>query len=116
MPPVKSTTRKEIRANAVSTMNPMCTKPHFSPPCGSLGEVRAAIRANGGTKNQFIVWDDLTASSMTEAAFEYARATLCGEQIDMAKAVKSSFPSKIKVSDKQLDKCTFIYTEDYRVL
>ena len=49
-------------------------------------------------------------------AFEYARATLCGEQIDMAKAVKSSFPSKIKVSDKQLDKCTFIYTEDYRVL
>ena len=71
---------------------------------------------NGGTKNQFIVWDDLTESSMTEAAFEYARATLCGEQIDMAKAVKSSFPSKIKVSDKQLDKCTFIYTEDYRVL
>ena len=53
---------------------------------------------------------------MTEAAFEYARATLCGEQTDMAKAVKSSFPSKIKVSDKQLDKCTFIYTEDYRVL
>lgn len=81
-----------------------------------FSKVRAAIRANGGTKNQFIVWDDLTASSMTEAAFEYARATLCGEQIDMAKAVKSSFPSKIKVSDKQLDKCTFIYTEDYRVL
>lgn len=81
-----------------------------------FSKVRAAIRENGGTKNQFIVWDDLTASSMTEAAFEYARATLCGEQIDMAKAVKSSFPSKIKVSDKQLDKCTFIYTEDYRVL
>lgn len=81
-----------------------------------FSKVRAAIRANGGTKNQFIVWDDLTASSMTEAAFEYARATLCGEQIDMTKAVKSSFPSKIKVSDKQLDKCTFIYTEDYRVL
>ena len=50
MPPVKSTTRKEIRANAVSTMNPMCTKPHFSPPCGSLGEVRAAIRPTTGVR------------------------------------------------------------------
>ena len=50
MPPVKSTTRKEIRANAVSTMNPMCTKPHFSPPCGSFGEVRAAIRPTIGVR------------------------------------------------------------------
>ena len=81
-----------------------------------FSKVRAAIRENGGTKNQFIVWDDLTAVSMTDAAFEYARASLTGEQTDMAKAVKSSFPSKIKVSDKKLDKCTFIYTEDYRVL
>lgn len=81
-----------------------------------FSKVRAAIRENGGTKNQFIVWDDLTAVSMTDAAFEYARASLTGEQADMAKAVKSSFPSKIKVSDKKLDKCTFIYTEDYRVL
>ena len=64
----------------------MCIRDSFNIEMGKkwddkskvFSKVRAAIRANGGTKNQFIVWDDLTASSMTEAAFEYARATLCG--------------------------------------
>ena len=32
------------------------------------------------------------------------------------KGLEYKNPDKIKVSDKKLDKCTFIYTEDYRVL
>lgn len=79
-------------------------------------KVRTAIRENGGEKNQFFVWDELTGASMVKASFEFARATLCGEAASMASAVEGNFSKKIKVSDKQLDKCTFIYTEDYRTL
>lgn len=81
-----------------------------------FSKVRAAIREEGGAKNQFFVWDELTGVSMVNAAFEYTRATLCGEETSMVSAVEGNFSKKIKVSDKALDKCTFIYTEDYCTL
>lgn len=81
-----------------------------------FSKVRAAIREEGGAKNQFFVWDELTGVSMVNAAFEYTRATLCGEETSMVSAVEDNFSKKIKVSDKALDKCTFIYTEDYCTL
>lgn len=79
-------------------------------------QVKSAIKKNGGGSKQFFVWDELTASSMLRASFEYARTSLTGGQADMAAAVEDNFSSKIKISDKQLDRCTFIYTEDYRAL
>lgn len=78
-----------------------------------LREIKSSLKDRGAQKGQFVVWNELTGVSMLNSAFEYARSVLCGDTPNMAKIVKANFSNNIKLSDKLVKNCWFVYAEDY---